>query len=383
MKPCDHSQWLGLGTQEGEVVLQETDRLQTLVEGHPNPETRYPSLLILIGRKTKSLVLQELASVRKTRKFRIRQARRGVHLHIDASRSPHENPILYADSYFPTDFISNSIFQAERCHEIIKRPKHPLRLTGIEAADYLFSRLLRPFSDVFCLFLADLGGIQSVVERLVSWLEKGQAATVPKTANPTLVLVVESDAPGFKVERQVREELLSMLEKKTARSIFDHFFDVTVVSISAEGKLPLRSRRRLKERLLNASDQGQARRLKIGMLFSATHFAAFFRHACDHFVKTCDVPFNFIKTSRLRNPVSLEIQKHLSRFLEHTSSLQELTQFAIPVIASSLLLNAYPPDMHGKIPDPSKSISLKLCQSSNQGMSFKNCIWMPADAWGE
>jgi hypothetical protein len=85
------------------------------------------------------------------------------------------------------------------------------------------------------------------------------------------------------------------------------------------------------------------------MHFSATHFTVFFRHACDHFVQTPDEPFNFIKTSRLRNPVSPEMDQNLSRFLKHIRSPRELTKFAIPVIASSLFLNAYPPDMHGKV----------------------------------
>lgn len=348
MKSCDHSQWLGLGTQEGKVFFQETDRLQNLVEGLPSPDTRYPSLIVLIGRKKKSLVLRELVSVERKRK---KQGRRGIHLHIDAPSFSQDNPVLYADSYLPTDLVGDSIFPTERCHEIIKRSKHPLPLTGIEAADYLFARLLRPFSDVFCLFLADMGGMQSVVERLVSWLEKGQAAAAPKTASPSLILVVESDTPGRKAEREVKEELLRLLEHNTSRNIYDYFFNVTVVSIFTEGKLSLQATHRpLKERLLDALDQGQARRLKIGMLFSATHFAAFFKHACDHFVTTRDEPFNFIETSRLHNPVSLEIEKHLSRFLKHIRSPQELSEFAIPVIASSLLLNAYPPDMHGKIP---------------------------------
>jgi hypothetical protein len=387
MKPCNHSQWLGLRAQDKQ--LQETDRLQTLVGGLPNPDTRYPSLLVLIGKKTKSLVLRELVAVERKYKIRTKRARRGIHLHLDASNIFHENPILYADSYLPIDLISDSIFQAERCHETINRrllwnSRDALQLTGIETADYLFCRLLRPFSDVFCLFLEDLGGMQSVVERLVSWLEKGQATAVPETAHPSLVLVVEKDAPGPKAEREVREELLHMLEQRTPMNIFDLFFDVTVVSIFPEERLSLQSRhRRVKERLLNTLDQGQERRSRIGMLFSATHFAVFFRHACDHFVTTLDAPFEFVKTSRLRNPVSAEMEKHLSSFLKHIRSPQELMEFAIPLIASSLLLNAYPPDMHCKFLMPFYKQLTRALQYLNREMSFKRCIWTPAVAWGE
>jgi hypothetical protein len=375
MKSCSHSQWLGLWLGDGTQtrLLQETDRLQSLVEGLRNPDTCYPSLLVLVGKKTKSLVLQELVAAERKYKTRTKRTRRGIHLHLDASSISRENPILYADSYLHTDLVSDSIFQIERCHESIKRrlrwnSGNGLQHTDIEVVDYLFARLLCPFSDTFCLFLADLGGMQSVVERVVSWLEKGQAPAVPKPANPSLVLVVESDAPGPKAEREVEEQLLRILEQRTSRSIFDLFFGVTVVSIFPEGKLSVQARlRRVKERLLDTLDQGQERRLRIGMLFSATHFAVFFRHACDHFATTLDEPFDFVKTTRLRNPVSAEMEECLSRLLKHIRSPQELTEFAIPVIASSLLLNAYPPDMHGMFLMPFCKQLLKFFSLQTQG----------------
>lgn len=361
MKSCDHSQWLSLETQAQAVFFHYTDRIQNLIESLPNPDTRYPGLIVLIGRKTKSLVLRELVSIERKPSLGVRSPHRGVHLHLDASSVFHENPVLYADASLPIALVSGATYQKVRCHESVGRKLcrnsgDTFDLTGIEAADYLYSRLLRPFSDVFCLFIADLGGLEPVTERLVSWLEKAQTPTVPQTAHPILVLVVESEVPGIKTEREAKSKLLSMLEQKTPKSIFDHFFDVTVVSIFPEGKLSLQARhRRVKERLRDALDQGQERRMGIGMLFSATHLAVFFRHACDHFGTTIDDPFNFIQTSRLRNPVSTEIDRHLARFLKHVRTPQELVKFAIPVIGSSFLLNAYPPDMHGEI-----SMSLSL-----------------------
>jgi hypothetical protein len=353
MKSCDHSEWLSLGAEDGKVVFQETDRLKNLVDGLPNPDTRFPSLLVLIGKKTKSLVLRELVSLERRYKFRIRRARHGIHLHVDASSIFQENPVFYADSYLPINLVGDSISQTERCHESIKRllPQSSADSSGLtEAADHLYACLLRPFSDIFCLFLADLGGMSPVVERLVSWFEKGETSVAPKTSNPSLMLVVESETPGPKVERVAKERLLRMLKEKTPRSVFDHFCDVEVVSILPEGRLSLEARhRRLKERLLDALDLGQERRMKMGMLLSATHFAVFFSHACSHVTTNPYKAFNFIKTSRLRNPVSVEIDKHLSKFLKHIWSPRQLTDFAIPVIASSLFLNAYPPDMHGKI----------------------------------
>jgi len=50
-----------------------------------------------------------------------------------------------------------------------------------------------------------------------------------------------------------------------------------------------------------------------------THLVAFFRCASVHFTRTTREPFNFIKASRFRNPVPLDLDKHLSNFLNVTT----------------------------------------------------------------
>ena len=83
-------------------------------------------------------------------------------------------------------------------------------------------------------------------------------------------------------------------------------------------------------------------------LFATRHLVAFFRYASEYFAKTIREPFNFIKASRFRNPVPLDLDKHLSNFLKYIKSPKELIDFAVPMIALSLLLDHYPPSMHGK-----------------------------------
>lgn len=103
---------------------------------------------------------------------------------------------------------------------------------------------------------------------------------------------------------------------------------------------PLARRHRLKDVLLKEIDMA---------LFSATHFAAFFRQAVHHIARSFTHPFDFIKRSRMNNEVGLDYQGHLSRFLrlgyEHHLSPGALTF----IIASSILMDAYPPRMHRMI----------------------------------
>lgn len=66
------------------------------------------------------------------------------------------------------------------------------------------------------------------------------------------------------------------------------------------------------------------------------------------FAETIDQPFNFISASRRYNPVASDLEEHLSNFLRHVGKPTELTEFAVPMIASSFLLDNYPPGAHSR-----------------------------------
>ena len=84
------------------------------------------------------------------------------------------------------------------------------------------------------------------------------------------------------------------------------------------------------------------------MLFSGRHLAAFFEYMSDHFGRTIREPFDFVKASRMLNPIAPDLDIYLSNFLKHIKSPKELTDFAALTITSSFLLDHYPPGMHGK-----------------------------------
>jgi hypothetical protein len=124
---------------------------------------------------------------------------------------------------------------------------------------------------------------------------------------------------------------------------------IDIVALLPQGKVSAEARyRRLKERLLSGSDEVRRNIEETRTLFSATHFAALFRYACDHFSQAFQKPFNFIKASRKQNPVAKDLAEHLSTFLKHIRSVRELIEFAVPVITSSILLDNYPPDTHSE-----------------------------------
>ena len=83
-------------------------------------------------------------------------------------------------------------------------------------------------------------------------------------------------------------------------------------------------------------------------LFSATYFTAFLKYIYKHFSKTVNKPFDFIKTSRIYNPIAFNLAEYLLNFLKHIKSTNELIKFTVPITAFSFFLDNYPPKAHSK-----------------------------------
>jgi hypothetical protein len=354
MKRCDHSEWLALRIQENELVLQESNRLQTLIEHIPNSDAHQLSLVVLVGDVAKSSALQWLASGRKLRKT---TSRRGsgsdIHLHLGDASAFGDKVILLADGDLPYHIPKYQRLSVGKCHETTRRALPRIRegvgaLVLDEAADNLYSRLLCPFADVFCFFSADFGGFRPIVRYLASWLEKGLPSKLPKATYPRVLVVAEIVMPCAESEKEAKDVFLGEFKKETTKEFAERFSALDIVAVSSEGRMSAHARyKRLEERVMQASDQVRFNRAETRTLFSARHFAAFFRHACDHFARNPREPFDFVKASRLRNPVSVDLDKHMSNFLKNIKSSHELIEFAVPVISSSFLLDHYPPGMHG------------------------------------
>ncbi|KAI9855646.1 MAG: hypothetical protein M1813_009692 [Trichoglossum hirsutum] len=351
MKRCNHSHWLSLCTQGNETALLESDTLQTLTNQFPDPDTQQPSLFVLIGNAAKSSALREVFGVKKARTLKSKRNAGEIHLH---SSIFHNRPILLADGDLPKQSLRKKVTVEGKCHETIRRTLPSIQaglpdLSLDEIADNIYSRLLFPFADVVCFFSADLGGFTEVVRRVAAWLEKGQSSTLPESTHPIVVIVDEKIPPGAKSEEEARKAFLWLLRKETTIDLFKQISAINIVALFPDGKISTEARYRcLKERLMKGSNQVRKNREDTRTLFSATHFTAFFKYACDHFSETFKEPFDFIKASRIQNPISSNLEEHLSNFLKHIKSPKELTEFAVSMIASSFILDNYPPGTHGE-----------------------------------
>jgi hypothetical protein len=352
---CTHSQWLGISTGEKTSDLLESDRAQTLLANSPYIEEQCPSLFVLIGSISKARAIQELVSVKSPTPPYVHGE---LHLHLDPSSAFSKRPIYVADGNIPERHRRGKIPPAASCHETIR---HSFRQTGKEpldassAAGQVYAQLLHPFADVFCLFAADLGGLRGISHQVAAWLNRPQASLLPAETYPSLVIVIEDNTrKGAKVVEDWFFQNLAAeqsLATDTPRSFSDHFSSLEVVMLPQVGKISSSARhRRLKDRLLTVSDRIRKHRTSTRTLFSARHFHAFFRLACQHLTGGSSEPFDFVTAARLHNPVPSDLKQHLSNFVQLVKSPRELIDFAVPAIALALFLDSYPPDAPSKSP---------------------------------
>lgn len=346
MKRCDHTHWLSISTQGGEAALLESDRLQTLIKHIPHPNVQQPSLILLIGNTEKSVALRALFGLKRARRFTIKRNPGEVHLHLDPSSVFNGRPILLADGDVPNYISGRRNAKADKCHETRRLP---LRRSGNTAAVDIYTHLLFPFTNVFCFFSADVGGFRQIARHLATWLERGHSSTLPKSTLPSVVIVTDKITPRAEIEEEARKAFLWMLREETTKDLSKQISAIDIVALFPNGTMSIDARyRRVKERLMERSDQIRKSREGTRTLFSVTHFAAFFKYASGHFSESLHSPFDFLRASRVHNPVAPDLDEHLSNFLKHVTSSDQLMEFAAPTIASSLFLDSYPPEAHSK-----------------------------------
>ena len=100
---------------------------------------------------------------------------------------------------------------------------------------------------------------------------------------------------------------------------------------------------------MEGSDLIRRKRKDSQLLFSTTHFCTLLDGIYQRLPESIIEPFNFIKHTRVYNPVATDLDKYISNFLTYIKSLDELNTFAAFIIASSFFLNYYPPGAHRKL----------------------------------
>ena len=330
-----------------EVRLFNPGRMRQLVEELRNPAHQRPSFYHFVGQRTKDRALRELFPENNFKKI----VCEGVAtLRVDNATTYSDSPVFFAESS-PNRAIPIAVEDPRACETESFPVQWAEYATGQRFNDVLHARLFCLFVDVVCIFADDFEDFDQVVQLLESWAAAGSASVHFNRVRPRVIIVRRKDeaSPSSTYDILTMEGLQQGLHHDSLKKFFS---STKVLHLAAEQLSPLARFRRLKELLRREMDEMRNIRRSLGCLYSALHVSSFFHMAVAHTASSLTERFDFVLASRRDHEVQPDFADHLSRLLRVGESRQAPRDALMTFAASSILLDAYPPNMHGKDAPP-------------------------------
>jgi hypothetical protein len=322
--------WLRLATDDG-IWLQDAGRVTDIIQGMTNPESQYPRLIHFIGRQSKDQAIRALFPESISRRASTSNL---ANLRVVPSTTGSSSPLLFADS---DPFVETLDDAPSLDPELPSFEATWSATSNREVINILHARLFFLFSDVICIFVEDFPDLREVAVRLVERGRIAHTSSLPSEVRPQVIIVF----PNSVCSQPLVEDYVSGNDRNEILNAFT----LAPPFFLTQGDLRFSQ---LKNALLSHVQDIHNARRQHGSLFSCNHFVAFSSRALEHVAQTAIHPFDFITATRQSNEVGKDYIDHVSNFLRLGS------KFSIPYIhlasfiASSILMDAYPPNMHCK-----------------------------------
>ncbi len=360
MNSCDHISWLQISGRE-ETSIHHGDRFAKVITQLTTAQSQYPSLICFLGRKQKMTAMRELFPYNN-----FKRSHRGgfVNLRLDSATTESDFPLLLLDSD-PLSPIPH-LLHSPTCHQEDVLPTNWPRKREHSTIDTLYGRLVFLFCDVICLFAEDFDGLPQVARLIQSWLRVRSASSLPGKVRPRVIIVAKEETDSVTHSFLDLEDLRLSLQQEDIVRRNEVFASITLMRLAGDQISPLARFRRLKEVILLEADRAREMRLEERVLFSAKHIQCFLRQAIQHTASSITEPFDFIAHSRLGNELRHDYETHVCVFLNlarrYFLSMTTVNRF----LASSIVMDAYPPRMHSRhfaCPDHILLISITVFDS--------------------
>jgi hypothetical protein len=327
-----------------ESLLQYNDRLANITKSLSNPLTQYLLYLSFFGRRNKAAAIRAIFP-----KSRIARCRNNSisNICVNPATIADKHLLLLSDSTSKYNITSQRATRGN-CYNTIDYPVvwpsnwyRPIQPEDL--VDYVHASLLLLFIDVIYIFAADCGGTDGVIDKLTVWASIRSVSALPGTVCPRVVIVTSVPIQLFD-----SEALHIRLQLSSTPQFPGSFLSLNIVNMVQVSQCLYYS---TLEHVLDI--EIQAARLEqfyTYSLFSIVHTSAFFEKALYYFVGSPQERFYFIQSSRNNNPVTGDFQDYLNLFLQLCIEQRFLPGIPIASIASAILLDSYPPDMHCKYP---------------------------------
>ena len=210
-----------------------------------------------------------------------------------------------------------------------------------DTAAFLYARLLHPFVDVFCFYAYTFRDLNKIARHIELWMQDNRQCTRPKNL-PRMIIVLHGSS-WMEKQSEARKHFFSSLPSAVSNSLTTSFSELKLMVETKRSPIGVESILREVESVRQTSQAA-------GLLFSVKHFNALFER---FFSALSHHPQTFIQSAREDFPVSSSLGTHMTNFLQLVPKPADLELFAVETIASALLLDNYPPSMHGStLPEP-------------------------------
>lgn len=327
---CKHTELLCLTNQDTSTTVTQTGRFRSLVNSLQSPRSQYPSLIFFIESQSRRILTasQPCTSASPGR----------IHLSLEPDTVSEEYPTLVASAFSISSTRRSMLRRKSKCCSVINQQL--LDMPAARSESLIFSRIWFPFVDVFCFVYHSDSDLENIINKMLSLVETQKKSSFDYIM-PEIIIVITRE------ETKASKNLLTRLESCLEKPIFDYFSALRFEKIQKDALMTPRGRSQLNHQLLKATARTRRKKMDRGVLFSADHLGALFEIAFNGLTST--EPFDFIKASRINNPIADTLLEHLTDFIDQLAGTQDWTSFATETIASSLLLDHYLPEMHGKL----------------------------------
>ncbi|KFZ01811.1 hypothetical protein V501_09785 [Pseudogymnoascus sp. VKM F-4519 (FW-2642)] len=385
------STWIDIRAGLDDLVLQEHHRPYEVFSSITNPDTQTPQMILMVGAGHKTVAIQKLRSgIARTA-----DCGGDIQLSIDPETIGWPSPVLIADCELHRAVLFKTVVAgripgniASRSLTWRRRIPQGLSVEPGDISNLVYTQLMLPFSTLICLFADDFQGLEGVARLLAAWLANliNCPSDLPRDTHPRIIILRRVTDNINIDELALMRQFLSILIKEVERRVgpvverrqrlidtsmlFSYFGDIRILTIPEPHSTP-QQWEDLRRKILAESERVRVKRLKAKFAFSATHFKQLFSFACDHFCSDVLAPFNFIRATRRANPVPINMTLHLSELISRVNNERpgtfalRLHTFAVPAIASALVLDAFPPEMHMFNPI---DVFNELCKPSTAGV---------------
>ncbi|KAJ5640332.1 uncharacterized protein N7484_008194 [Penicillium longicatenatum] len=331
--------WLDLVSEATGWTLVDTGRLESLVQGMSHPESQYPSLLYFAGNASRVKALQALFPHNNI-------TRRGpagfTRLHLSTETANSQHPVLFAEGSLRRDSgqgeSSLCPWPTEKLQIYPIVPSRKSTIADIQC--HVLSKLILPWTQVLCYFVDTTADLYKIRQLLTIPRRKARIGSqpIPDFLRVIVVLIGNQQDADYNA---AFKELVLYSEMETE-------LDVTFMDLRKRHELsPAAAFEPLRRAILDHTSAIQKQQIDQGFAYSAQHICKFWRRTLELEMRRLeDSSLDCLGVARENDELNSVKTDHIVSFLQETSDSECDKNDIHAFIASALLMNAYPPNMH-------------------------------------